>query len=95
MVRWRMLAQVLCCSHVQIIRFYVVMVFVIISFLERYHNKPILISELENTTVSVGVNFTMTCKFVSDLHPYITWTRLINDSYTHVLQVFLICLLKI
>lgn len=66
------------------------MVFVIVSFLERYHNKPILISELENTTVSVGVNFTMTCKFVSDLHPYITWTRFINESYTQVLQVLLI-----
>ncbi|XP_018570121.1 fibroblast growth factor receptor homolog 1 isoform X2 [Anoplophora glabripennis] len=58
----------------------------IVDVVERYHNKPILTSELENTTVSVGVNHNMTCKFVSDLHPHIMWTRFFNESHTQVLQ---------
>ncbi|KAJ8942486.1 hypothetical protein NQ318_017781 [Aromia moschata] len=56
----------------------------VVDVVERYHNTPILINELENTTVSVGSNVTLNCKFVSDLHPYITWTRLSSDSNNSV-----------
>ncbi|XP_018565011.1 fibroblast growth factor receptor homolog 1-like isoform X2 [Anoplophora glabripennis] len=62
----------------------------IVDVVERYHSKPILTTELENTTVSVGANLSMKCKFVSDLHPHITWakskTMFMNETEPVVLQ---------
>ncbi|KAJ8932075.1 hypothetical protein NQ314_014977 [Rhamnusium bicolor] len=51
----------------------------VVEVVERYHNTPILTNGLENSTVSVGSNVTLKCESVSDLHPYITWTRFYND----------------
>ncbi|CAH1996824.1 unnamed protein product [Acanthoscelides obtectus] len=47
----------------------------VVDIVERYHNTPILTTGLENTTITVGSNISLECKFVSDLHPYIVWTR--------------------
>uniref|UniRef100_A0A6P7G137 Fibroblast growth factor receptor n=1 Tax=Diabrotica virgifera virgifera TaxID=50390 RepID=A0A6P7G137_DIAVI len=47
-----------------------------VDVVERYHNTPILTTGLENTTVVVGDSLRLSCLFVSDLHPYIVWTKL-------------------
>lgn len=47
-----------------------------ILFLERYHNTPILTNGLGNMTIVVGENVSLSCQFVSDLHPFIVWTKL-------------------
>ncbi|VEN52700.1 unnamed protein product, partial [Callosobruchus maculatus] len=47
----------------------------VVDIVERYHNTPILTTGLENSTITVGSNVSLECKFVSDLHPYIVWTR--------------------
>lgn len=59
-----------------------------VDVVERYHNTPILRAELENTTVVVGDNVRLSCEFLSDLHPFIIWTKSLynyaNCSYEDV-----------
>lgn len=47
-----------------------------VDVVERYHNTPILTNGLGNMTIVVGENVSLSCQFVSDLHPFIVWTKL-------------------
>ncbi|KAG5891988.1 hypothetical protein JTB14_007736 [Gonioctena quinquepunctata] len=50
-----------------------------VDVVERYHNKPIITTELQNTTVFSGSNVTLFCEVVSDLHPSFVWTKFIEE----------------
>jgi hypothetical protein len=58
-----------------------------ISILERYHNKPIVTHPIENSTAVVGSSVNLTCLFLSDLNPYIQWTREFANKSVVVVQV--------
>lgn len=61
-------------------------------FLERYHNKPIISTHPDNTTVVVGTNVTFNCKTMSDLHALVQWTRNV-DGAEIVVKVY--CLVSV
>ncbi|KAF5300969.1 hypothetical protein FQA39_LY10939 [Lamprigera yunnana] len=42
-------------------------------FLERYHNRPLLIDRPQNKTVLYGSNVNFSCTYVSDLNPVVYW----------------------
>lgn len=58
------------------------------QFLEVFHSTPILLTPLSNKTASVGSYVNFTCKFLSDLSKFITWTKDgVNGSNATTLQV--------
>ncbi|XP_023311207.1 fibroblast growth factor receptor homolog 1-like [Anoplophora glabripennis] len=57
-----------------------------VDVFKRFLGKPVLITKLENTTVSEGANLTMKCEFASDLHPYIRWVRFRNETGLIIVQ---------
>lgn len=60
-------------------------------FVERYHNSPIIKTELKNQTVAVGDNATFFCQVMSDLHPHIKWlfgTSLNDSTFRVSIQVY-------
>ncbi|XP_068917428.1 fibroblast growth factor receptor homolog 1-like isoform X11 [Tenebrio molitor] len=57
-----------------------------VEVVERYHNKPIVTHPIENSTVVVGSSVNLTCLFLSDLNPYIQWTREFANKSVVVVQ---------
>ncbi|CAH1377636.1 unnamed protein product [Tenebrio molitor] len=57
-----------------------------VEVVERYHNKPIVTHPIENSTVVVGSSVNLTCLFLSDLNPYIQWTREFANASVVVVQ---------
>jgi len=57
-------------------------------FLERYHNRPILTNPPNNVTVAVGDNANLTCNFLSDLNPYVSWTKEKGDRNETIKVLF-------
>jgi hypothetical protein len=57
-----------------------------VEVVERYHNKPIVTHPIENSTAVVGSSVNLTCLFLSDLNPYIQWTREFANKSVVVVQ---------
>ncbi|XP_019758876.1 fibroblast growth factor receptor homolog 1 isoform X2 [Dendroctonus ponderosae] len=52
----------------------------VLGVIERYHNTPILTQSPDNLTVLTGSKARFQCKFVSDLHPHMTWLKLAPEN---------------
>lgn len=44
-----------------------------VFLLERLHHRPVFTEAPQNLTLVLGSSGAMTCKVLSDLHPYIGW----------------------
>lgn len=48
-------------------------VFLPVFILERLHHRPVFTEAPQNLTLVLGNSGVLTCKVLSDLHPYIGW----------------------
>lgn len=50
---------------------------------ERVNHKPIVTQAPQNATVEVGGDVNFTCKFLSDLHPRLSWIKNTYEPFTN------------
>ncbi|CAK1593714.1 unnamed protein product [Parnassius mnemosyne] len=60
---------------------------VILHIQERLYAKPVLTQGVVNQTKLVGETAKFSCKFLSDLHPYVYWMFFTNDEYNYNITI--------